>query len=105
MTFALILPLLLFYPVPFDHIRFIRRNPADGIRRTGRSNGTLVAIQTEVVPDLQVQRSVPEGGASLDTFGASDTEILIDHILKVGLLDEPPLDGRCGTELIFTPGL
>ena len=46
---------LLLDKIALDLIWFIGRNPADGIGGTIAGNGALVAVQAEVVPDLQVQ--------------------------------------------------
>ena len=97
--------LLLLYPIPLDLIWLIGRNPADGIGGTIGGNGTLVAVYTEIVPDLQVERSVPKGRTALYTFGTANAQILVDDVLKIRLLNELTLYGRRGAELILGTGL
>ena len=75
------------YKISFDDIRLIGRNPADGVRGTCTGNGALVTIQTEVVADLQLKRSVPECSTSLYALGTTDAELFINDIFKKGLLD------------------
>jgi hypothetical protein len=87
--------------IPFNPIGLAGRHPANGIGGTKRCDGALVAIETKVVPDLQVQRAIAKGGAPLYTFGAANTELLVDDVLKIGLLDKPALDGCRRTELIL----
>jgi hypothetical protein len=79
-------------------------NPADGIRRTHAGDGTLIAIQTEIMPDLQMQGAVTKGGASFYAFGTTDTQLFVNDIFKVRFLYEPTLYGRCRTKLIFCAG-
>jgi hypothetical protein len=96
--------LLLLYPVAFDFIGLAGRNPAHGIGGTIPGNGALVAPHAAIVPDLQVQGTVPEGGTSFHTFATTNAKLLIDDIFEIGLLDKSPLDSRGGTELVLGPG-
>lgn len=89
------------YKISFDHVGFICPDPNYGIRRTNPGNGAFVAIIAQVVPDLQMEGSVPEGGAPLHTFRTTDAEVFIDDVFKIGVFDKFSLYGRCGTELVF----
>ena len=62
----------------FDQVGILRGHPANGIRGTNPCNGAFIAITAEIMPYLQVERPVPKRGASLDAFGTSDAEFLID---------------------------
>jgi hypothetical protein len=103
--FFSILTLLLSGEITFNDVWFTGRHPADGIGRTVGGYGALIAVKTEIVPDLQVERSVPEGGTPLYTFGTANAKLFIDNVLKIGLLDKLPLDGCGGTELVLGTGL
>ena len=88
---------LLIGPVPLDLVGFIIRYPADGLGGACGCDGALVAVDTEIVPDLQMQRSVAEGRAPLYAFGTAYAQLLIDDIFKIGLLNKPALNGGSGT--------
>jgi hypothetical protein len=87
-----------------NHVRFTGRYPADGIGRTDGCNGALVTVQTAVVPDLHMQGTVTKGGTPFYTLGATDAELLINDIFKIGFLDKPALNGCSWTELILGTG-
>jgi hypothetical protein len=61
----------------------------------------LVAIQAAVMPRLQVQRPVPERIAAFHAFAATDAQLLIDGVFKIGILDVRPLDRSRRAELAF----
>lgn len=96
--------LLILCKVPLHQVGFAGLHTADGIGGTGAGDGALVTINAEVVHDLQVQRSVPEGSTSLDAFSAADAQIFVYYILEIGFFDEFAADGGSRTELIFAGG-
>jgi hypothetical protein len=93
-------PLLWFKP-SLDQIRFTGRNPNNGLRWTESRNGTFIAVFAEVMPDLEVQRAIPEGGATSHTFGTADTKRFIYHILIVGIFNKLTPDSSSRTKLIL----
>ena len=56
----------------------------NGIGGTSPGDGTLVAVHTAVVADLQVERAVAEQGAALDALAAADAERFVNRPDKGG---------------------
>jgi len=82
-------------------ISFFVRHSLDGIRGTHPRNLTLITVLTEVLLNLQEQRTVAEGGASLHALAATRTETFIDRIFEIWFLHELACDGTRRTELIL----
>ena len=91
-----------FREAPFDLVSVGDFHAVDGIGGAYPGDGTLVAVDAEVVHDLQVEGTIPERGTPFHAFGTAYTEILIDDIFEIGLFDELAGDGRSGTQLVFT---
>jgi hypothetical protein len=92
---------LTFRKISLDIIGLVYRNSFNGIIGTISRDRTLIAVQTKVMPDLEMQGTISEGGASFHAFSASDTQIFIDGKFKERFFNESPLDRRGWTELIF----
>jgi hypothetical protein len=73
--------------------------------RASSGDGALVAVQTAIMPVLQIQGTVSERIATLHTFAATDAQFLIDRVFKIGIFDERPFDRARRTELAFRPGI
>src|SRR5215471_5102582 len=76
-------------------------NPAEGITGANFGNSALVAIHATVVTHLQEQRAIPKAVAALHTLCTTNTELLVDGVLVVGVLYEAALDGCGWTQTIF----
>jgi hypothetical protein len=77
----------------FEQVWLAGRHTTEGLARTDFGDGTLIAIQTTVMPHLHEQRAVAESRATFDAFGAANTQVLINHVLVIRVLDVGPLDG------------
>lgn len=97
--------LLVWCKIPLNNIGLIDRNTTDGIGRTYPCNGTLVAVQTQVMPDLKMQGTIAEGCASLHTFCTSDAELLVYDVFKIRFLNKSPFYGGGGAKLVLGTGL
>jgi len=64
------------------------RHTGDGLRGTDLRNAAGVAVDTPVMADLKIERSIAEIGAALDAKSASRAERLIDVILEIRIFDE-----------------
>jgi hypothetical protein len=49
----------------------------------------LVALQTLLLTDLQKERAVSEGEATVHTLSATDAKFVVDDVLKIGGFDKP----------------
>ena len=76
----------------------------DCVGGTSAGDGTLVAVDTAVVPDLQMQRAVAEHRAAFYTLCATDAERFINRVFVVRVFDELPLDCTGRAELVFSGG-
>jgi hypothetical protein len=73
----------------------------DRPRRAVRLNGTLIALLTKHLINLEIERAIPETCTAFDTFSASDTQQGINNVFKMRVFDEPPFDGCRRAKLIF----
>lgn len=89
----------------FYQIRIFNWDSFDGIGWANACYCALVAVIAQVVPDLQVQRSVSERGTSFDAFTAPVAEFFINGILKERLFHKFSLDSSGGAELVFCAGI
>jgi len=64
-------------------------------------NGTLVALQAQVLPDLQEEGTVSEGEAAVHTFSAAYTEIVVNNVLEIGPFHFPTRKGIGRAHLVF----
>src|SRR5580765_1873376 len=87
-----------------QEIRVLARDAPKGIAGTDFGNGAFVAIEAAVVADLEEKRAVAEAVAPFHTLGATDAELLINVVLIIGILNESPLDGGGGAQLVFSGG-
>jgi hypothetical protein len=95
---------LCFCPVAFHKVWFAGFYPFNGIGRANPCYGALVAVVADVVFDLEVERTIPERGATPDALGAPDAQFLVDDILEIGFFDVPPFNSRCRAKLVFAAG-
>lgn len=75
--------------------------------RVGRAypgNGAFIAVQTNVVNDLQVHRAISERSTPFDTFGTTNTQIDIYMIFKIRFFNKTAFNGPCWAKLIFSRG-
>jgi len=94
-----------FSKTPLDLVGVGDFHTADGVGGAHAGDGALVAVDAEVVHDLQVEGAISEGSAALYAFGAAHAELLIDDIFEVGFFDELAGDGRSGAQLVFAAGV
>jgi len=90
-----------FLPETFEEVGLAGWNPAECIGRTIPGNGAFIAMDADIMPDLQLERPVAEGAATLYTFAAPYAQGLIDGIFKKRILDEFPFDGIGRTKLVL----
>jgi len=87
-----------------EPVRLAGRHSLDRVSGAGAGDGTLVAVDTMVVSDLQMERAVAEHRAALHAFGATDAERFVDRVFVVWVFDELPLDRAGRAELVFSGG-
>ena len=80
-------------------------HPPYGLGRTLLGNIALIAVDTELTVNLQIQGAVAEGAASLDALGAACAQVLVDGILKIRILDELAVDGASGAHHVLCCGV
>lgn len=68
---------------------------------TGFSDTAGVAILAAVMPDLQIEGTVPEISAALHAESASCAERFLNRIFEIRRFDKFPADRACGTNLIL----
>ena len=73
----------------------------DGARNADLRYGTLVTLQAPLLLYLEEQRAVAERRTALHTFSTTVTEVLVNGIFEVGLLNKTPRDGTCRTHQIL----
>ena len=87
-----------------EPVRLTCRHALDRVGGAGAGDGTLVAVDTMVVSDLQVERAIAEHRATLYAFGGTDAELFVDRVIVVWVFDELPLDRAGRAELVFSGG-
>jgi len=87
--------------VAVKQVRTAGRNPAECIRGAVSCNGALVTVDTDVVPDLQLEGAVTKGTAAFHAFAATDAQRFFDGILKEGVFDIFSPDGAGRTKLVL----
>ena len=69
--------------------------------RAVQRNGTLIALQTFILTDLQKKRTVAERETTVHTLPAADAKVVINNVLKIRSFDFPAGKSIDRTELIF----
>ena len=54
---------------------------------------------------LEKKGAVAERCAAFDTFAAADTQLFINNIFIIGMLNKSALNGSCGAKLVFRSGV
>ena len=111
-------PLPLFYPritlqtdgdklglAVFEEVRLRSGNFLNRSRGTMQGDGTLVALDTAFLINLQEERTVAERDTAVDTFSATDTKIIVDHVFEVRRLDFTAANRSGRTKLILRSGV
>ena len=75
------------------------------LRRTVQGDGTLVAVFTTLLIDLQKERSVAKRDATIDAFSATDTPTVVDHVLEERRLNLPTANRSDRTKLVLRSGV
>ncbi len=88
-----------------ENVGLAGRHPLPCSGRAPSGNGALVAVQTAIVPVLQIQGSVSECIAALHALAAPDAQFLIDRVFKIGIFDISPFYRTRRTELTFCSGI
>ena len=88
-----------------EQIRLRGGNFLNRFRRTVQSDGALVALFAECLIDLQEERPVAEGDATVDAFSATDAQVFVDDVLEVRQLDFTAANRTGRTELVFRTGM
>ena len=89
-------------------IRILIRNARNGPGGAHLRDAAFVAVQAQLLPDLEIQGPVPEGRAALHAFAAAVAQVRVDGVFEIGFLDELPGDGpgraehvlRCGVQFL-----
>jgi len=82
-----------------------RRNAMNRIRGAGASDGTFIAVNAAVMPDLEMERAIAEHRATFHTFTATDAERFVNRVFVIWVFDKLPFDCAGGAELIFSGGI
>jgi len=89
----------------FQDISLLGWNGRNRFGGTMQSDLALVALHTFISADLQKEGTVAECKAAVHTFSATDANIVIDDVLKIGGFDFSAGKGIDRTELIFCSGV
>ena len=54
---------------------------------------------------LEKKGAIAESGTAFDTLAAAHTQLFINDIFIIGMLDKSALDGSCGADLVFRSGV
>jgi hypothetical protein len=87
--------------IAFYFVGFVSFHPVNGIRGAHAGNGAFVAIEANVVNDLQVHRTVPERSAAFHTFGTTNTKIFVDVIFEIRFFNKTAFDSTGWAKLVF----
>ena len=66
---------------------------------------TFIAIQAQILLNLEIQGAVAKRRTALDAFAASVAQTLVDGIFEIWLLHKFPGNGTRGTEHVFGSGV
>ncbi len=65
----------------------------------------MITVQTTLMAYLEKEGAVAERGAAFDTFAAADTQLFVNNIFVIGMLNKSALDGSRWAELVFRSGV
>ncbi len=75
------------------------------LRRTGRSDGAIITVQTTVMTHLEEEGAVTKRRAAFDALTTTDAQRFVNDIFVIGMFHKTALDRSGWAKLIFSAGV